>query len=114
MPSKAQRAASRQGKLSKKKRRGKPAPQNFSSEPISVPSESGKSSGAVLDSKEKITQDRNSVSSKTVANVARGRASSGVAHALAIQQHLVRELIQIGIVGTIIVGILTILTFILR
>lgn len=113
MPSKAQRAASRQARLSRRRRRGKAAPQNFRAEPTQP-------NAAAVDSPSSPVRQTASVSARTPASAsvethpaprARRRAvDTGTSN---VSRYLGRELRQIGAITSLIAVILVGLTFVL-
>ena len=116
MPSKSHRAASRQARLSRRKRRGKPALQNFQAGP-SQPT-------AVAEPDDALRPASQTSASAVAANQSRATAPSPARAAArsrrrAIQsgaestRYLGRELRQIGFITTFIALILAALTFVL-
>lgn len=115
MPSKSQRAASRQARLSRRKRRGKPTLQSFQAGPTQ------RSADAESDAEAQIQPSRASTAraqtqtatlstSRTAMRSRRRAAQAGSAN---VDRHLPRELRQIGIITTLIAAILGGLTFVL-
>ena len=113
MPSKAQRAASRQARLSRRRRRGKAAPQNFRAEPTQP-------NAAAVDSPSPPVRQAASVSARTTASASvetrsaprarRRAADTGTSN---VSRYLGRELRQIGAITSLIAVILVGLTFVL-
>lgn len=117
MPSKSQRAASRQARLSRRKRRGgKPALQTFQAGPTQR-SEDAESDAQAQPQPTRVAAapraqtQTSALSTPTVAMRSRRRASQ--AGSPNVDRHLPRELRQIGIITTLIAAILTGLTFVL-
>ncbi len=116
MPSKAQRAASRQARLSRRRRRGKAAPQNFQagptrpsavSEPAAqVPSRPVRQAASLGTG---ATTSASSYSRPAVRSRRRA-VDSGTS---TVSRYLGRELRQIGIITSLIAVILVGLTFVL-
>ncbi len=112
MPNKAHRAASRQAQVKRHKRRGKTRPQEFDAGP-------GEST-VVATVAEPVVED--DVELKGVAQRASARAaqaparrsSRAVAEAAPGQKFLAGELRQIGMIATMIVVVLAVLTVFLR
>jgi hypothetical protein len=116
MPSKAQRAASRQARLSRRRRRGKAAPQNFHAEPTK-PNAVAESS---VDAPRHPVRQAASLSARTSASASmetrsapRGRRRAVDAGASNVSRYLGRELRQIGAISSLIAVILVGLTFVL-
>ena len=116
MPSKAQRAASRQARLSRRRRRGKAAPQNFQAGPtqpsaVAEPSVDGPSppvrQAASISAR---TPASASVAAGTNARARRRTADTGTSN---VSRYLGRELRQIGAITSLIAVILVGLTFVL-
>ena len=117
MPSKAQRAASRQARLSRRRRRGKAAPQNFQAGPtqpsaVAEPSVDGRPSPPVRQaaSISARTPASASVAAGTTARARRRAADTGTSN---VSRYLGRELRQIGVISSLIAVILIGLTFVL-
>ena len=114
MPSKAQRAASRQARLSRRRRRGKAAPQNFRAEPTQP-------NAAVVDSPSPPVRQAASLSARTTPASAsvetrsapRARRRAVDTGASNVSRYLGRELRQIGAITSLIAVILVGLTFVL-
>ena len=116
MPSKAQRAASRQARLSRRKRRGKAAPQNFqagptqstavSDAPVAAPSRPARQSAAVAPRAPGPAPSR----ARAATRPGRRAVEAGPSH---VERYLGRELRQIGIITILIAAILGGLTFVL-
>lgn len=117
MPSKAQRAASRQARLSRRRRRGKAAPQNFQAGPTQRATASDASEESPSSSVRQATSFRaqapaptSSSPSSSVRSRRRRAADAGSSNA---NRFLGRELRQIGIITSLIAVILVGLTFVL-
>ena len=116
MPSKAQRAASRQARLSRRRRRGKAAPQNFQAGPtqtnaavepsVDVPSPSARRT-ASLSSPATASAP---VETRSASRARRRAADTGTSN---VSRYLGRELRQIGAISSLIAVILVGLTFVL-
>ena len=116
MPSKAQRAASRQAKLSRRRRRGKGAPQNFQAGPTQSAAASETSirtrtSPTRQTSNSGIAPATPSMSSSRAAPRARRRAADGGTSN--VTRYLSQELRQIGMITSLIAVIIVGLTFVL-
>lgn len=112
MPSKSHRAASRQARLSRRKRRGKPALQNFQAGP-SQPTAVAEPDAAPRPASQPATtaaQSRAAAPSPARAAMRSRRRAAGAENAT---RYLGRELRQIGIISTLIALILAALTFVL-
>lgn len=117
MPSKAQRAASRQARLSRRRKRGKSAPQAFQAGPVR-PSANGdaavgvarRSAGATRSVSEQTSAGAARATTSAAARPRRRIASPGVSN---VSRYLGRELRQIGAITTLIAVILVGLTFVL-
>ena len=116
MPSKAQRAASRQARLSRRRRRGKGAPQNFEAGPTQRPEDSD-STVATATRPSRRSESSASVSSPTAGPgtrpTARPRRRSVDVGASNVSRFLGRELRQIAAITCLIAVILAGLTFVL-
>lgn len=116
MPSKAQRAASRQARLSRRKRRGKAAHQNFQAGPTrsTAVAEAGVAAPTRPARQPTTTaaHSPNYTPSRARATIRSGRRAAEAAPSN-IQRYLGRELRQIGIITTLIAAILAGLTFVL-
>ena len=117
MPSKAQRAASRQARLSRRRRRGKAAPQNFQAGPTQRPTVSDTSEDSPSPRARQATSFRaqvpastSSSPSPTMRSRRRRAADAGSSNA---SRFLSRELRQIGVITSLIAVILVGLTFVL-
>lgn len=116
MPSKAQRAASRQARLSRRRRRGKPAPQNFQAGPtqpnaavepaVDGPSPSVRRAASISSR----SPESASVENRSASRARRRSMDSGTSNT---SRYLSRELRQIGIITSLIAVILVGLTFVL-
>lgn len=128
MPTKAGRAASRQSKLSRKKRRDKIGPQQTDSGPVPVAQTTDAEDTEVAESTAQVeSRHQQSVAVAEVAPVpqtasspsARRRAARRPGRRVAdvgdaqVYKHLGGELRQIGIISVIIAAILAALTFVL-
>lgn len=115
MPSKAQRAASRQARLSRRRRRGKGAPQNFQAEPTQ-PTAASETSTRTRTSPTRQTSPlgvaaATSMSDSRPAPRARRRAAdAGTSN---VTRYLGQELRQIGMITSLIAVIIVGLTFVL-
>ena len=116
MPSKAQRAASRQARLSRRRRRGKAAPQNFQA----GPTQPNAVAESAADSPTPSVRQSASLSSRTPASTSVGTRSTPRARRRAVDtgtsnvsRYLGRELRQIGAITSLIAVILVGLTFVL-
>lgn len=116
MPSKAQRAASRQARLSRRRRRSKGAPQNFQAGPTQ-PTVTGESSVQTQRSQVRRTPNPGaspaspSMSESRPAPRARRRvADAGTSN---VTRYLGQELRQIGMITSLIAVIIVGLTFVL-
>ena len=116
MPSKAQRAASRQARLSRRRRRGKAAPQNFQA----GPTQPSAVADATADSTSPSVRQAASISARTPAaasaetrSAPRGRRRAADAGTSNVSRFLGRELRQIGAISCLIAVILVGLTFVL-
>lgn len=129
MPSKAQRAASRQARLSRRKRRGKADPKDFQSARLAPRTDADTDDGgddAAGTAAAPAARSRGFIRRRSPAAVA-GTAGVGAAPAAsaarsrrrpmadpaAAQKHLGRELRQIGMITAVIAAILAGLTFVL-
>ena len=116
MPSKAQRAASRQARLSRRRRRGKAAPQNFQAGPtqtsaavepaVDIPSPSVRRAAS-------ISSPTTSTAPAETRSASRARRRATDAGASNVSRYLGRELRQIGAITSLIAVILVGLTFVL-
>lgn len=122
MPSKAQRAASRQARLSRRKRRGKAAPQNFESGPTQSTAVSDADANAPSGSARRATSYNSSpaAGASTATAVApsprpalRARRRAVDTSAPTVSKFLPGEIRQIGIITSLIAVILAGLTFVL-
>ncbi len=106
MPSKGRKAASRQAQVRDKKRRGKAAPQVFEAGPVqsAPPVDDAGEETELQQATPAVVQARPSVSKR------RSRAAEPVA----AYMYLGTELKRIGVIASLMVGILVVLTFILR
>ena len=116
MPSKAQRAASRQARLSRRRRRGKAAPQNFQA----GPTQPNATVEPTVDGPSPSVRRAASVSSRTPASAPvdarstpRARRRAADAGTSNVSRYLGRELRQIGAISCLIAVILVGLTFVL-
>ena len=114
MPSKAQRAASRQARLSRRRRRGKGAPQNFQAGPTqpaatSEPSIRNQSSAV----RQTYTPGSTSQSMSNSRPAPRARRRSADAGNSNVTKYLGQELRQIGMITSLIAVIIVGLTFVL-
>ena len=113
MPNKAHRAASRQAQVKRHKRRGKTRPQEFDAGP-------GESAvvATVADPVVEDDVELKSVAQRATARAAQAPARSSrsraVAEAAPGQKFLAGELRQIGMIATMIVVVLAVLTVFLR
>lgn len=115
MPSKAQRAASRQARLSRRRRRGKAAPQNFQAGPLQ-PSAVAEADEAEAPRRAVRTPavDQTAVATPSNARTAlRSRRRAAEVGSVNAYRYLGRELRQIGAISTLIIAILAGLTFVL-
>lgn len=117
MPSKSQRAASRQARLSRRKRRGgKPALQTFQAGPTQRSEDAESDAQAQPQPARVATAARAQTQTSTLAapsTAMRSRRRASQAGSPNVDRHLPRELRQIGIITTLIAAILTGLTFVL-
>ena len=116
MPSKAQRAASRQARLSRRRRRGKAAPQNFQA----GPSQQAEPTDSAAASPDRSTRSAPSAGAQTsvaaaptARSTARSRRRTSDSGASNVTRYLGRELRQIGAITSLIAVILVGLTFVL-
>lgn len=109
MPSKSQRAASRQARLSRRKRRGKPALQSFQAGPTqrSADAESD------AETQPQPTHAPTAATQTATLTAMRSRRRASQAGSPNVDRFLTRELRQIGIITTLIAAILGGLTFVL-
>ena len=115
MPSKSHRAASRQARLSRRKRRGKPALQNFQagpSQPTAVAEPDDDPRPASRPATAIATQSRASTAPSPARAAARSRRRA-IQSGAESTRYLGRELRQIGFITTFIALILAALTFVL-
>ena len=116
MPSKSHRAASRQARLSRRKRRGKPALQNFQAGPsqptaVAEPDDDPRPASRPASATATATQSRAAAPSPARAAArSRRRAIQSGAEST---RYLGRELRQIGFITAFIALILAALTFVL-
>ena len=130
MPSKAQRAASRQARLSRRKRRGKADPKDFQSARLAPRTDAdadGDGDDAAGTAAAPAARSRGFIRRRSPAAAVAGTAGVGAAPAAsatrsrrrpmadpaAAQKHLGRELRQIGMITAVIAAILAGLTFVL-
>ena len=122
MPSKAQRAASRQARLSRRKRRGKAAPQNFEAGPTQSSAVSDAAANASSRTARRATSNSPSPAARTSAATAvapsprpapRARRRAVDTSAPTVSRFLPGEIRQIGIITSLIAVILAGLTFVL-
>lgn len=122
MPSKAQRAASRQARLSRRKRRGKAAPQNFEAGPTQSSAVSDTAANAPSRTARRATSNSPSPAARTSAATAvapsprpapRARRRAVDTSAPTVSKFLPGEIRQIGIITSLIAVILAGLTFVL-
>ena len=122
MPSKAQRAASRQARLSRRKRRGKAAPQNFAAGPTQTTVVGAAATDAPARTARRTTSYNSSPAAQasTATAVApsprpapRARRRAVDTSAPAVSRFLAGEIRQIGIITSLIAVILAGLTFVL-
>ena len=117
MPSKSQRAASRQARLSRRKRRGgKPALQTFQAGPTQRSEDAESDAQAQPQPTRVATAARPQTQTATLSappTAMRSRRRASQAGSPNVDRHLPRELRQIGIITTLIAAILTGLTFVL-
>lgn len=116
MPSKAQRAASRQARLSRRRRRGKAAPQNFQA----GPTQPSAVAEPAVDASSRPVRQAASISTRTPASASVETRSAPRARRRAVDtgtsnvsRYLGRELRQIGAISSLIAVILAGLTFVL-
>ena len=116
MPSKAQRAASRQARLSRRRRRGKAAPQNFQA----GPTQPSAVAEPAVDAPNPPVRQAASMSARTPASASVATRSAPRARRRAadigtsnVSRYLGRELRQIGAISCLIAVILAGLTFVL-
>ena len=116
MPSKAQRAASRQARLSRRRRRGKAAPQNFQA----GPTQPNAVAETAVDAPSPRVRQAASMSARTPVSASaetrsapRARRRASDAGASNVSRFLGRELRQIGAISCLIAVILAGLTFVL-
>lgn len=115
MPSKSHRAASRQARLSRRKRRGKPALQNFQagpSQPTAVAEPEDASPRPESRPAATATQSRAATAPSPARAAARSRRRA-IQSGAESTRYLGRELRQIGFITTFIALILAALTFVL-
>ena len=117
MPSKSQRAASRQARLSRRKRRGgKPALQTFQAGPTQRSEDAESDAETQTQPTRVATAPRAQTQTATLSappTAMRSRRRASQAGSPNVDRHLPRELRQIGIITTLIAAILTGLTFVL-
>ena len=117
MPSKSQRAASRQARLSRRKRRGgKPALQTFQAGPTQRSEDAESDAETQTQPARVATAARPQTQTATLSappTAMRSRRRASQAGSPNVDRHLPRELRQIGIITTLIAAILTGLTFVL-
>ena len=115
MPSKAQRAASRQARLSRRRRRGKAAPQNFQSGPSQQQpeNETAAASPGRPARRAPSTSAQTPAAATTTRATARSRRRGTDSGASNVTRYLGRELRQIGAITSVIAVILVGLTFVL-
>lgn len=117
MPSKSQRAASRQARLSRRKRRGgKPALQTFQAGPTQRSEDAESDAETQTQPARVATAPRAQTQTATLSapsTAMRSRRRASQAGSPNVDRHLPRELRQIGIITTLIAAILTGLTFVL-
>ena len=116
MPSKAQRAASRQARLSRRRRRGKAAPQNFQAgptQPSAVSEPATLSPGRSGRQASSFRAGETTSASSNARPATRARRRSVDSSASNVSRYLGRELRQIGIITSLIAVILVGLTFVL-
>ena len=116
MPSKAQRAASRQARLSRRRRRGKAAPQNFQAgptQPGAVADDAAAASGARARQAASISARTPASASTETRSAPRARRRGADAGTSNVSRYLGRELRQIGAISCLIAVILVGLTFVL-
>lgn len=114
MPSKSHRAASRQARLSRRKRRGKPALQNFQagpSQPTAVADPDDDPRPASQPSASAVATQSRAAAPSPARAVARSRRRAAASENAT--RYLGRELRQIGFITTFIALILAALTFVL-
>lgn len=115
MPSKAQRAASRQARLSRRRRRGKAAPQNFQA----GPTRAATANDTTVEAPRRAVRQATSLNATATAapsssrRTARARRRTADAGASNVSRYLGRELRQIGVITSLIAVILVGLTFVL-
>ena len=115
MPSKAQRAASRQARLSRRRRRGKAAPQNFQAGPTQpgAVAAAADASGARARQAASISARTPASASTETRSAPRARRRGADAGTSNVSRYLGRELRQIGAISCLIAVILVGLTFVL-
>lgn len=116
MPSKAQRAASRQARLSRRRRRGKGAPQNFQSGPTTRLADGESDSDEQARSIRRTPAFSGAAAAPSVAvaqPTLRPRRRSADSGTSQVGRYLGRELRQIGFITSLIAVILVGLTFVL-
>ena len=118
MPSKAQRAASRQARLSRRRRRGKAAPQNFQAGPTRPAAANGsavEAQGTGRSARQASAVQARPASQRTSSARSAPRSRRRVAEAVGsnASRYLGRELRQIGGVTALIAVIFVGLTFVL-
>lgn len=115
MPSKSQRAASRQARLSRRKRRGKPALQSFQAGPTqrSADAESDAETQPQPSHAPTAAAQTQTATLTAPRTAMRSRRRASQAGSPNVDRFLTRELRQIGIITTLIAAILGGLTFVL-
>ena len=116
MPSKAQRAASRQARLSRRRRRGKAAPQNFQAAPPQPTAVSDPPSSAPIRTVRQASSFRSEIASEAASPARpalRSRRRGAETGTSNTNRYLGRELRQIGAITTLIAVIIFGLTFVL-
>ena len=116
MPSKSHRAASRQARLSRRKRRGKPALQNFQagpSQPTAVAEPDDAPRPASQPSASAVAAQSRAATAPSPARAAARSRRRAIQSGAESTRYLGRELRQIGFITTFIALILAALTFVL-
>lgn len=116
MPSKSHRAASRQARLSRRKRRGKPALQNFQagpSQPTAVAEPDDVSPRPASRPAATATATQSRAAAPSPARAAARSRRRAIQSGAESTRYLGRELRQIGFITTFIAVILAALTFVL-
>lgn len=114
MPSKGQRAASRQAKLSKRKRKSKPGgSQIFHAEPITSSSPKSDDSGDQSSDSKKLVSKTDGITLNTKKSSTSISSKLGGMDAVPHYEYLSTELLRISMVSGLVILVLVVLTFLL-